>query len=263
VKPPPVPGVVRRFFAGPRYLARGLGLWATSPKLMLLGALPALIVGAVFLAGVVVFLMNVGTVATWLTPFADAWDEPFRTAMRIAAGLAASALVIYLGLITFTAVTLAVGDPFYERIWREIERRDGGTVPETDEGAWTSIRRGVGNGIRTFFAAAGVGVTVFACGFIPVVGQTIVPVLGGLFGGWLLAVELSGFAFDARGLSLRQRRRMLAVNRAGTLGFGVATYLLFLIPLGAVFAMPAAVAGATMLSRDALQRADPQGVAPQ
>jgi CysZ protein len=256
VKAPRVPGIAKRFFAGPRYLAKGLGLWATSPKLMLLGAVPALIVGAVFLAGVVVFLLNVDTIATWLTPFAGGWDDPFRIAMRFAAGLAASVIVVYVGLITFTALTLAVGDPFYERIWREIERRDGGTVPEQEERAWTSIRRGVGNGIRTFFAAAGVGITLFACGFIPVVGQTIVPVLGAFFGGWLLAVELSGFAFDARGLSLKQRRRMLAANRAGTLGFGVATYLLFLVPLGAVFAMPAAVAGATMLSRDALQRAD-------
>jgi CysZ protein len=255
VQPPRVPGVARRFFAGPRYLAKGLGLWATSPKLMLLGAIPALIVGAVFLAAAVLFVMNIDTIAAWLTPFVEGWEEPFRTATRVAAGLAASVIVVYAGLFTFTAITLAVGDPFYERIWREIERRNGGAVPEPAERFWVSVRRGVGNGIRMFSATAAIGIPLFACGFIPVVGQTVVPVLGVAFGGWLLAVELSGFAFDARGLSLRQRRRMLGANRAGTLGFGMATYLMFLIPLGAVFAMPAAVAGATMLSRDALAQA--------
>jgi CysZ protein len=243
---------VKRFFAGPRYLAKGLGMWATSPKLMFLGAIPALIVGIVFLAGAVVFVMNIDAITVWLTPFAARWDEPFRIATRVAAGLAASVIVVYAGLFTFTALTLAVGDPFYERIWREVEKRGGGPVPESTDTVWASVRRGVGNGFRMFAAAATIGVTLFACGFIPVVGQVVVPVLGAVFGGWLLTVELSGFAFDARGLSLRQRRRMLGANRAGTVGFGVATYLLFLVPFGAIFAMPAAVAGATMLSRDAL-----------
>src|SRR5690554_3799007 len=245
---------MKRFFSGPGYLARGLRMWVTSPRLMFLGAIPALIVGAVFLTGAVLFVMNLDTITVWLTPFATGWDEPFRTAMRVAAGLAASVIVIYAGLFTFTALTLAVGDPFYERIWREVERRDGGTVPESVDTFWVSLRRGIGNGLRMFAATAAIGVTLFACGFIPVVGQTVVPVLGVVFGGWLLAVELSGFAFDSRGFPLRGRRRMLGANRATTLGFGMATYLVFLIPLGAVFAMPAAVAGATMLSRDALDR---------
>jgi CysZ protein len=78
-------------------------------------------------------------------------------------------------------------------------------------------------------------------------------VLGALFGGWFLALELTGFAFDARGLSLGEQRRMLRRSRSTTLGFGVVTYLLFLIPLVAVIAMPAAVAGATMLARNALR----------
>ena len=38
------------------------------------------------------------------------------------------------------------------------------------------------------------------------------------------------------------------------LGFGIATQLCFLIPLGAVVTMPAAVAGATMLSRELIDR---------
>jgi CysZ protein len=36
------------------------------------------------------------------------------------------------------------------------------------------------------------------------------------------------------------------------LGFGVAVFCCFLIPLGAVFVMPAAVAGGTLLARRVL-----------
>ena len=94
------------------------------------------------------------------------------------------------------------------------------------------------------------GVLLFVGGFVPVVGQTVVPVVGALVGGWFLAVELTGYAFDARGRSLAERRRGLAVNRARTLGLGTATYLLFFVPLGAVLVMPAAVAAATLLARE-------------
>jgi CysZ protein len=96
------------------------------------------------------------------------------------------------------------------------------------------------------------GLVLFLCGFLPLVGQTIVPVAAAFFGGWMLTVELTSRAFDWRGIPLRERRRMLGANRAGALGFGLATYLVFLVPLGAVVAMPAALAGATMLARSVL-----------
>jgi len=234
------------------YLVRGLCLWGTSPRLMLLGALPALVVGLVFAAALVLFATNLDSLAAWITPFADRWDEPLRNGTRFAAGTALVAVTVLLAVYTFVAVTLAVGDPFYERIWRAVEQRMGDTPDDLDEPFWRSAARGLGSGIRLFALTALVGLSLFAVSFIPIVGQTAVPVLGALLGGWFLTLELTGFAFDARGLRLRDRRRMLGARRASTLGFGVLTYLLFLVPFGAIVIMPAAVAGATMLSRDAL-----------
>ncbi len=221
---------------------------------MLLGAIPALVVGAAWVAGLVVLAVNLNTVTVWFTPFADGWHEPFRVGTRILIGVVTVVAAVYLGLRTFTTLTLAVGGPFYERIWRAVEQRDGGEVPQPEGAPWRLFLRGVGNSIRFLIITLVTGVLLFACGFIPVVGQVLAPVLAVVLGGWFLTVELAGFPFDARGFSLRQRRRMLAADRAGALGFGVAAYLLFLVPFGAVLVMPAAVAGATMLSRDALSR---------
>jgi CysZ protein len=159
---------------------------------------------------------------------------------------------VLLAVFSFVAVTLAVGDVFYERIWRAIERQRGGEPPELEEPFWRSVVRGIGSGLRLLALTATVGILLFACGFIPVVGQTVVPVIGAIVGGWLLSVELTGYSFDARGFTLRQRRRALAGDRAAALGFGVVTYLLFLVPFAAVIIMPAAVAGATLLARDTL-----------
>ncbi|WP_224760529.1 EI24 domain-containing protein [Salinibacterium sp. ZJ450] len=244
---------VRGFFSGIALLGRGLGMWVTSPKLMLLGAIPALIVGAVYAALIVLLAVNIDGIAVWLTPFAEGWDEPWRLGTRIAAG---GALFGFTGLVlvyTFVAITLTVGDPFYERIWRKVEQRLGEPPADPDESFWTSMSRGIGNGLRLLLLTATVGIGLFVLGFIPVVGQTVVPVLAASLGGWFLTLELTGFAFDARGLSLRDRRRMLGARRSTALGFGVATYLLFLVPLAAVVVMPAAVAGATLLSRSALE----------
>jgi CysZ protein len=79
-----------------------------------------------------------------------------------------------------------------------------------------------------------------------------VPVIGAAIGGWLLAVELTGVPFQRRGQRLRHRRAVLARNRAQALGFGVAVFCSFLIPLGAILLMPAAIAGATLLSRQVM-----------
>ncbi|MET4782479.1 EI24 domain-containing protein [Glaciihabitans sp. UYNi722] len=248
------PGTVRRFLAGMGYLGRGLGMWITSPRLMLFGALPALIVGAVYTAALVVFLINLNALAVWVTPFAGGWNEPWRGSIRVLAGTALVGAVILLGVFTFATLTLAVGDAFYEKIWLAVEQRSGGAPAELKESFWRSVARGLGTGIRLLAITVLAGIVLFVLGFIPVVGQVIVPVLGAIIGGWFLTVELTGFAFNARGLSLRQRRRMLGTSRATSLGFGILTYLLFLVPLGAVLIMPAAVAGATLLSRDVIHK---------
>jgi CysZ protein len=243
------------FFRGIGILGSGLKLWATSPRLMLIGALPALLVGIVYLAAIVVLAINIDSLLNALTAFADNWTEPWRTGTQIIVGIATVGLTVVILIYSFVAVTLAVGDPFYERIWRATEKRLGDAPGEVDESMWKSLRRGIGNGLRLFVVTALVSIGLFALGFIPVVGQTAVPVLGATVGGWFLAVELTGFAFDARGRTLAERRRILRGSRSMTLGFGMVTYLLFLVPLGAVIVMPAAVAGATILSRKALERA--------
>ena len=251
--------VIGEFFGGVGLLGRGVRLWATSPRLMLLGAVPALVVGAVFAAALVGVGLAADDIARAVTPFADEWPEWQRTLVRLGGGLAVAALAVLLAIVAFTAVTLLVGDPFYERIWRRVEEHEGDAPADVDRGFWRGLARSAGDSLRLLIATAGVGVLLFVGGLVPVVGQTVVPVVGALVGGWFLAVELTGYAFDARGRSLAERRRGLAVNRARTLGLGTATYLLFFVPLGAVLVMPAAVAAATLLAREVT--AEPTGPA--
>ncbi|QYF75090.1 EI24 domain-containing protein [Cryobacterium sp. PAMC25264] len=249
-------GLLGDLLTGAGFLGRGFGLWITSPRLMLLGALPAFLVGIVYLAGIVVLLVNLDTIVIWATPFADRWAEPLILTTRVAAALVFVVVAALVAVYTFTAVTLVVGDPFYERIWTEVESRLGNPPAAVQRGFWRSLGRAVGDALRLLLPAVGVGLLLLAGGFVPLVGPVLVAALGAVLGGWLLSIELTGLAFDARGYTLRDRRRALRSRRPVAIGFGAAAYLLFLIPFVAVVAMPAAVAGAAMFSRDTL------GIAP-
>jgi CysZ protein len=243
--------MIREFGHGVTIFFRGFGQWVRSPRLMLIGAVPALIVGAVVLAAFVLAVANIDPVVLAITGFADGWDSLWRNILRVAVAAALLVALLLLAVSTFTALTLAVGDPFYERIWLAIEQQRGGFEPE-ELGFWPSLWRGIVSGLRLLVPSVLVGILVFAVGLIPVVGGIIGAVLGALLGGGLLARELLGRPFDGRGLVAREQNRLRRGARARVTGFGVAAYLVFLLPLGAVVAMPVAVVGATLLARELL-----------
>lgn len=248
--------VIRELGRGIRFFLRGFGAWISSPKLMFLGAVPALIVGAVVLSVVIAAIVNLDAIAAWVTPFADPWEPFWRDATRIGASLALLIAVVLLGLATFTALTLAVGDPFYERIWLAVEAREGGFVRADEPGFWASIGRGIVSGLRLLLPSIGVGLLLFAVGLIPVVGGIAAIVLGAIFGGRLLARELLARPFEGRGIEEPRQKALRRAHRARLTGFGATGYLLFLVPFGAVVAMPAAVAGSTLLARELLRESE-------
>jgi len=245
-------GAVRNFAVGVGLLGRGLGLVLRSPRLLGLGLLPALIAGVVYAAALITLISFIGDVSRAVTFFADDWATGWRDLIRVLAAVALVGLGGLLGVLTFTAVTLLIGDPFYEKISVLVENRFGGVPDEVEVGFWPSLARSLVDSIRMIGLSLLFGVPLLLLGFVPVVGQTVVPVLGATVGGWLLAVELTGVPFQRRGRRLRHRRLALRGNRPLALGFGVAVFLSFLIPLGAILLMPAAVAGATLLSRKVL-----------
>jgi CysZ protein len=243
-------GWVRQFFTGAGLLARGLGMYARSPGLLALGLIPAVISAALFLTAFGTLLYFVSDLADALTGFADDWSSAWRDVVQFLAAAGIVGLAAVLTVLLFTAVTLLIGDPFYEKISETVDDRCGG-VPggAVDVSFWQSLRRNLVDSLRLVALSALVGVPLFAAGFIPLVGQTVVPVVGATVAGWWLALELVGVPFARRGMRLADRRRALGAHRPLALGFGVAVFLCFLIPLGAVLVMPAAVAGATLLTR--------------
>lgn len=245
----------RGALAGAAHLGQGLTTWRRRPRLMLLGVAPALVVLALLGAALVVLLLVAGDLAASATPFADGWATPLRTVLRVGLAIALLLAAGFLATVTFTAITLAVGDPFYERIWRAAEADLGGPAPEGGLGWWRSLRD---SGVLLVVGLVS-GVVVLVLGLLPVVGAVLGALLGVVVAGRLLASELLARPLEARGMDRHARRQLLGAHQAEVLGFGVATQLCFLVPLGAVLVMPAAVVGATSLARDLLDDPAPTG----
>ncbi|MBW4719895.1 EI24 domain-containing protein [Saccharothrix obliqua] len=241
--------MLRDFSTGVGLLAKGFGLVFRSPKLLLVGAIPAVITTVLLIGSLVALGVWIDDIAAWVTPFADDWNDAARSATRLAAGVSIVGGYVAVGLLLFSAITLVIGGPFYEHIAETVEDEHLGGVPEAQRVTWgRAAVIGIRDGLLLVGLAVLCAVPLFAAGFIPVVGQTVVPVIAVCVNATLLGIELTAIPFTRRGLDLKVRRRVLRKRRAVTLGFAVPAYLLCLIPLAALVVFPAAMAGGTVLA---------------
>ncbi|ANZ38713.1 hypothetical protein BBK82_24245 [Lentzea guizhouensis] len=236
------------FGAGFRLLLQGFRLVFSSPKRVLVGALPAVITTALMITGWTLLFTNIDAIAGWLGGFADSWSDTWRNVVQVAIGISVVAVTLGLSVLLFTAITLMIGGPFYEYIAEEVEDELGG-VPEAEQvGFWRGLLVGLRGTLLLVGTSILFAVPLFLGGFIPVVGQTVIPVLAVCINGYLLGIELTGIPFTRRGRTFKQRRQALATRRSLVLGFAVPAYLLCLVPLAALVVIPAAMAGGTVLS---------------
>jgi len=248
---------VRDFLTGVRYFGRGLGLLASRPKLLLAGVLPAVLTAAILLGAIIALVANLGHLSVLVTPFAAGWPAGLRTAARLAAGLALAGTAVSLGLVGFTAVTVIVGGPFYEHIAERIEDELGVTQGHVDLPGRKLFLLGARDGIVLLLRSLMFTIMLFLAGFLPVVGQSVVPVLGALVTAWFMALEVVAVPFGRRGIGLRRRTAMLRRRRMLAVGLGLPAALLCLIPLAAIVVMPVAFAGGVLVALDVLGLAPP------
>lgn len=245
-------GRVTDFLAGVGYLVRGLGWVARRPGRWLFGLIPALIVLVVYVTALVVLAAYDADLTRALSPFADHWSSGPRDAIRVLIGILLYGAAVMIAIVTFAGMALAVGAPFYESISGRVEETAGGLPPEAHVPLARQVVNGISDAVVTGAMTTLIAVVFFFLGLLPAVGQTVVPVLAACAAGYFLTFEMTSIAFERRGLRRRERFALLRRNRALSVGFGVAVFVVFLIPLGAVLAMPGAVAGGTLLARERL-----------
>lgn len=83
--------------------------------------------------------------------------------------------------------------------------------------------------------------------FIPVLGQTVAPLLWFLFSGWMAAVQYCDYPFDNHKIPFHQMRAQLLNHKTTNLTFGLIVTVLTTIPIINLFIMPIAICGATAM----------------
>ncbi|MFD9003426.1 EI24 domain-containing protein [Streptomyces sp. NPDC059582] len=243
---------MRDLGVGFSYLLKGQRWVARHGKQYGFGLLPGLVTLVLYAAALVCLALWGEDFVSWSTPFADDWSSPWQGLFRGFLTAVLFALGLLLAVITFTAVTLLVGQPFYENLSEKVDRdvSPDGTAPESGLPLWRELWISGRDSLRIVVRALVWGILLFALGFLPVVGQTVVPVIGFFVTGFFLTEELVAVALQRRGVDLRARLALLRSRKNLVWGFGTPLGLAFLVPFVAVFLMPGAVAGATLLARD-------------
>ncbi|WP_084126868.1 EI24 domain-containing protein [Demequina sp. NBRC 110054] len=226
--------------------------WLTDPKVMLVGALPALLSG-VLIAALIVTLLVVSPSVEDLILDATGLDG---TLGRTLSALLTVLVIVggsVVAVLMFTTIALIIGQPFFEYLSRHLDERDGIEAVNVDE-AWTgSLSRGMVEGLVTLATSLGILAVTALLGLIPVAGTVAAFLASAVLGGRMLALELTAYPMACRGvIARRDRITALRPVRATAYLFGTFIFLIFLLPLGTLLAMPVAVVGANTLSRRAI-----------
>lgn len=90
-------------------------------------------------------------------------------------------------------------------------------------------------------------IILFILSFVPLIGQTCIPILFFLFTAWMLAIQYCDYPFDNHKISFLSMKQQLAQHRMLNLTFGSLVASCTFIPLLNFIIMPVAICGATAM----------------
>ena len=245
--------VVHEFGRGVALYWAGFRMWKTKTGLMALGLVPGFLTALLFVALFVTVFVASDDAGRWFAHKVarEAWWADllaFVTTLAILGG--ALLATIY----AFVTVTSIIGQPFFEALSHSIDDSLGPVPVGPNWPWWRNAARGVGEAVRLGVLTVPLSLGLAVVGLLPGIGTVTAWLAGALIGGWFVALEFTAVPFERRGLRLRDRRTVLAKRRAFTLGFGAMAYVMSAFAPLAVVMMPTAVAGGTLLARQALDK---------
>lgn len=157
--------------------------------------------------------------------------------------LLAMLAVIFFG---FTLLANLAGAPFNGPLSARVELRLTGVAPESGRTWQREAIAAVAGELRKLAYLGIRMVPLLALFLVPGV-NLLAPVIWLAFGAWMLALEYADAPMGNHGLGFRDARQRLGHRRFLALGFGTGMLVLTLIPVVNFIAMPAGVAGATVM----------------
>ena len=241
------------FFVGVNFFFQGIVL-ANKPGLRSYFWLPVGI--GLFLTSVTLYFFGTSIIAA-ATPDLPDW-------LSWLAWIIVPILFVLLALVSAWSVsfiTIIIASPLFSGLASEVEKQAHSTPPSTPSeldnpsannnsfmSLMNSVLKDLGRELRKlrYHLPRLLGLVILS--FIPVI-NLIAPLVGGLYGAWIMSVQFSDYAADNNNISFTDSLAQLKKNLLPSMGFGAMTSLAMAIPLLNFFLLPAAVAGGTLLWR--------------
>jgi CysZ protein len=226
---------------GTQTLARGIRL-LNRPGVRAYAIMPLLInlllFGALLWYGYHLFLPLV----SWLMSYVPSFLDFLEWFIWLFFVLMSAITVFFL----FTPVANIIGAPFNALMSEKIEEILTGNPPASDSSFWQVVVDSIGSQLRKLVYIMLWALGLFLFSLIPVLNLAA-PVLWFIFGSWLLSLEYLDYPMGNHDLTFSEQKRRLSERRGLAMGFGGAVMVMTSIPVVNFFAMPVAVAGATLL----------------
>ncbi|GAB1080428.1 MAG: sulfate transporter CysZ [Shewanella algae] len=91
--------------------------------------------------------------------------------------------------------------------------------------------------------------------FIPVIGQTVFPVVWFIFSAWMMSIQYCDYPFDNHKVAFKEMKFALKNTKGSSMSFGAAVTLFSMIPIVNFIVMPVAICGATSMWVDKYREA--------
>jgi len=188
----------------------------------------------------------------WLMSFVPAFFDFIEWLIWIFFGMLAAITVFF----SFTPVANIVAAPFNALMSEKIEIALTGKAVSSEISFTRMAIDAIGSQLRKLVYIMFWALGLFLVSLIPVL-NLVAPVLWIVFGSWLLSLEYFDYPMGNHDLVFAEQKKRLGERRGIALGFGGAVMIMTSIPIINFFAMPVAVAGATLLWVEQFQQDTP------
>ena len=215
---------------------KGLRRFAVMPVL-----LNILLLGGLFIA----FVFQIKDVVSHLMDYMPSWLSWLGGILPIL--IISMILVLYYFI--FATLSGFIAAPFNGLLAEKVEKMMTGEDISNDS-LWAFIKdtpRMLAREWQKLIYSLPKIIALFLLGFVPLLGQTVVPIATFVFTAWMFAIQYCDYPFDNHKVSFDIMKNALGNQRTQSLTFGGLVTCCTFVPVINLLIMPVAVCGATVM----------------
>lgn len=193
----------------------------------------------------ILFINQIGMMINYVMDFVPAWLDWLSGILFIIAIL----MILFVFYFSFITLSGFIAAPFNGLLAEKVEKiLTGEDLNETNTIDFIKdIPRMLGREWQKLLYSLPRYIGLFLFGFMPIVGQSFIPILTFIFSAWMMAIQYCDYPFDNHKISFQTMKFKLQQQRWQNLTFGSLVTLCTFIPLVNFVVIPVAVCGATAM----------------